>query len=422
MMRIVDEHDQPLDRRISRFYDRWHRFERTLGRDDGQILDFDMAPRADRSPMDAPEAPFDSRLATLRALAALRDTAESAGDVDLRPLLSAKLRGADAYLRALMGERIPFDVYLEATMGIAPAPATPEWIATERASLEEAFEARGVPYAPEGREQYRAVFGRADLSGFEQELRASAHAWLERVGAALPRPVTPEYSLEVVREDAYWTNWIDGSVETGVRLRVNTHPRTEYVAGSSLTLAAHEIAGHALHVAMLRASADAGRFPRWGLNLAVHSCEAFHMEGLAQSVMHLAGHGVVPDDVLLLERHSGFRNEVVNAAQVELEAGRPVAELLETVAELCPLVNPVGVASDLRDRSRQPVFRGYVHVYAPARRLFLRAAALPGDARWKFFAHAYETVMTPTELSSWLQECAGSAAPGVTPGAAATAR
>jgi len=222
--------------------------------------------------------------------------------------------------------------------------------------------------------------------------------------------MAPEYSLEVVREDAYWTNWIDGSVETGVRLRVNTHARTEYVVGSSLVLAAHEIAGHALHVAMLRAEVQAGRLPGCALNLTVHACEAFHMEGLAQCVLYLAPPGVVPDDVLLIDRHNAFRNEAVNAAQVRLERGARVDEVLDWAGRTCPLVAPLGIASDLRDRARQPLYRSYVHVYAPSRRLFVQAARLPDGPRRDFFARAYRSLMTPTQLASLLAACQGSAA------------
>ena len=67
---------------------------------------------------------------------------------------------------------------------------------------------------------------------------------------------------------------------------MNTHERIEYEQRSARGLAAHEIAGHAAHVAGMRQAVRDGRLDACALNLTVHSCEAFHMEGLAQVALY----------------------------------------------------------------------------------------------------------------------------------------
>ena len=205
--------------------------------------------------------------------------------------------------------------------------------------------------------------------------------------------------MEVVATDAYWSNWIDGSVEDGVTLKVNTHPRIEYQRHSHLALAAHEIAGHACHVAGLRGAADAGRLDAAALNLAVHSCEAFQMEGVAQAMLQLLLPAEeIPPDLRLLERYRAFRGARVNAAWLALEAGMPVDGICAALERDLPLSGPLGLRSGLRDRSRNPLYRSYITVYAPSRSLFLQALDLDADARLRFLEAAMTELWTPAQL------------------------
>lgn len=405
--------DRPtVERAVWDFYHRWHLHERTLGRDDGQILDFDMAP----GPADAP-APFASRLDALRALGELcAAVADAAALLPGATFLAAKLRGSEAYLRALMGERWAFDAYLRATMGIEAGAPDDATLAEEASALAALFAGRGVAWSEAGRAAFRSVLGKPDVAALAQQLPREAERWVERVRSHIAVPA-PEYAIEVVCEDAYWANWIDGSRATGVRLRVNTHDRIEYVAGSETTLAAHEIAGHAVHVAALRRSAERGTVSGAALNLTVHGCEAFQMEGLAQTAMHaLAEVDELSADVLLLDRFAAYKAEIVNRAQLEVERGGAVDEAAARALAACPLIKPLTLLSDLRDRGRHPLFRAYTHVYAPSRRLFSRAAALDAARRWRFFEQAYTRLMTPAELGALVEALEAERVPARAPG------
>lgn len=314
--------------------------------------------------------------------------------------LRAKLAGADAYLRALMGERAPLASYLHSTMGIAPQRLDGEALQAERDELERDFRAYGVQMTTAGRDDFRRVFGLTDLSSLDAELRREAVGWVAALRELLGDLPALDYRIEVAHVDAYWANWIDGSVESGVTLRVNRHPRIEYHHGSATALAAHEIAGHAAHVACLQRAAAQGRLDPCALNLAVHSLEAFQMEGLAQTIMHLAPRAEPLSDKLgLLDRYRDHVAARTNLAQQDLEDGMPIDEVGADLADACPLSRPQSLRASLRDRSRDPLFRSYIHVYSPARRFFLQALDLPMDRRVAFLRASYDRLWTPAQLA-----------------------
>jgi hypothetical protein len=315
----------------------------------------------------------------------------------------AKLAGADAYLRALMGERAPLAGYMQSTMGIAPQRLDVEALQTERDALERDFRGYGVPMTPAGRDDFRRTFALADVDSMEDELRSEAVGWVGALRDLLGDLPAPDYRIEVAHVDAYWANWIDGSVEAGVTLRVNRHPRIEYHEGSATALAAHEIAGHAAHVACLQRAAGQGRLDPCVLNLAVHSLEAFQMEGLAQTVMHLVPRSEpLSDNLALLDRYRDHVAARTNLAQQDLEDGMPIDEVGADLADSCPLSRPQSLRASLRDRSRDPLFRSYIHVYSPARRFFLQALDLSIERRIAFLQACYERLWTPTQLAQLL--------------------
>lgn len=383
-----------LQQDIATFTRRWHHLERGLGAQGGLVIDFDLAPRALVS---TEVAPYTGREEALEALTALRARVDTAQGLRNRAFLVAHLAGSDAYLRALMGERAPFDAYLQATMGIAPQRAQG---AQERAqALRQRTEAMGIPWGPGGYQALQARLGLSDLSGFEEQLRAHAAELVADVRRRVPAAPEPEYRIEVVEEDAYWINWIDGSVEDGVTLKVNAHPRASFTRTSPLQLAAHEIAGHAVHVGCLRASPHVDPCT---LALTVHACEAWQMEGLAQAMIHYLHDGSLPDEIDFLEAYRDYAGDVINDAQQRVEAGEPIDLVCEQTIAACPLSKPLSIRSGLRDRSRSPLHRAYVHVYAPARKTFLRALELPRQQRDRFLADVLTGLWTPAQVERLL--------------------
>lgn len=384
---------------LTSFYQRWHTLERSLGTKGGLVIDFDVAARPPHTRWE----PYASREDALDALTALRERLEHEPGLVNPRYLRQRLLGADTYLRALMGQRFGFLDAVQRMMGVWPAPLLPDELETAREAARDALGARGIPWSEEGRALITSRWGRRDLDSFEAELRAAARTFVARLCARVPGAPDPEYQIVMAKEDAYWSNWIDGDVDHGVTLRVNTHPRTSYDRWSPVALAAHEIAGHAVHVACLRlgATPEGGmRVDPGALNLTVHSCEAFQMEGLAQVMLHLlAEPGELAPDFEALERYRVYAKERVNAAQLELEEGRPVDEVCARLLADCPLSKPLSLRSDLRDRARDPLYRAYVHVYAPSRRMFMQIADLPRSAQDALLGELLFGLFTPAQIA-----------------------
>ena len=382
---------------IDSFYKRWHAFEAELASGNGSVLDFDFCPPAPAKV----EHPFANRFEALASLERIRADVESALPSGFSNIsfLREKLNGAEYYLRALSGERAPFNEYVLATMGIAPELISEE----EVDALCEEFRAellgRGVQWGREHEERYEAVTVFANPLQFGESLQQLAKKWVARVRQELGTTIEPRYRIETVCVDAGWHNWINGTFGESILLRVNVHPRVRFRAGEDDCLAAHEIAGHALHVLCLSEQCQQHRLESALMNITVHSCEAFQMEGLAQAVMELVAEPTeISPDVRLSQCAYLFHSAIKNNAQCRVEAGQSVESVIADCLRAAPFLRPIDVSSDLRDRSRDPLFRSYSYVYYPAFKMFLRAKGLSKENRTAFLRDVYTQFLTPDQV------------------------
>lgn len=390
---------------ISRFYHRWHALELVLG-EKVYVLDFDYCPREDLLNL---EPPFANRLEALKHLEALRDRLAISDSSNLcnAEFLTQKLNGAAVFLRALMGERISFALYMRATMGIAPETISQNEIEAMRAELEKCFSNLNIEFSPEGSEDFHQYMVMEDVSQFETTLRDEASRWVALLQQRIGLTAQPNYEIKIVNEDAYWTNWIDGSIETSILLRVNTHPRITFLKGCETGFAVHEIGAHALQALELDSARQAGRVDSAAMNLATHSCEQFQLEGLAQAAIYLiAEQGEIPELLNIDLQLRAYHSVLTNNAQIEIEAGRPVDEAVEQMLQQAPFLSQLKAISDLRDRGRHPLYRAYTHVYPPSRRKFLSALTLPKLQRMKFLYSMYTQLWTPDQIDYELKTLA----------------
>jgi hypothetical protein len=195
---------------ISKFYHRWHSLEATLA-DGVQVLDFDFCPREDISNL---EPPFVNRLEALRQVEELRSLLAISKPERLcnSDFMSQKLAGAAMFLRGLMGERIAFEPYLRAMMGIEPEVISRFEIEAIRAELEERFSRLNISFSADGKAAFEQYIVLNDVSQFERSLRTEATYWVKVLQQRIGLTAQPTFEIEVVNEDAYWTNWIDGSL------------------------------------------------------------------------------------------------------------------------------------------------------------------------------------------------------------------
>lgn len=397
-----------LQREISRFYHRWHALEARLGSDGGSVLDFDFCPREQLTHL---EPPFGDRLVALQKLESLRDALShsTAADFHNFEYLQQKLQGSSHYLRALMGQRYSFEEYLQACMGVPPEPATPGQLQALYDRVGASCEVLGLPFegAREGGglESIDQRMTERDHHRFAAELSEAATLWVARLHGLLALSAAPQYRIEADSVDAYWANWIDGSLDAGIRLRINLHPRISFHKGASVGYAVHEIGGHALHVLEMNLAREQGRMDSAGLNLTVHACEAFQMEGLAQTVLELVSEPSERSPELQFDiALRTFHSALLNNAQIALEAGAAMEEVIAWLMKTSPLIRPLRILADLRDRMRNPLFRSYIHVYAPSRRTFMTACALPLPERLTFLKKMYTGLYTPRQIRETLRE------------------
>lgn len=389
---------------ISRFYHRWHAYE--VSRSDGgaYVIDFDYCPRAHLTNL---EAPFASREAALDALEKLRERLSRCAPSDFRngAYLGLKLAGSAGFLRILLGQHYDFEEYLNITMGVVPERVGKLELEQQFAYFSEWFSSRGISFTADRFPQYEAEYLIRPDAAFVERTKAEAQLWLERFSKRLGLPGDGSYRVESAYEDAFWFNSISGGIENGILLRINTHPRAYFSRNSATWLAAHEIGGHLLNVNALIASVRAGKLDESSMSLTVHACEAFQMEGLAQTaILLLSDPGELDDEVILEIELNAYHEAVLNNGHLRLEAGEAADVVVEEAERLCPFVRPGVVRADLRDRMASPLMRAYRHVYAPSYRWFMEASSLPSALRRSFMKRMYTEFLTPQQIRQILDD------------------
>jgi hypothetical protein len=389
--------------RANSFYRRWHELEATFGKDGGLVLDWDYCPQEARIEKSA----FNDRHEVLAELETLREELESVPENDLsnKTFFTHKLRGADAYVRALMGERIPFSDFIEATQGLPPVRASSDEIASLREKVGSGLARLGIPWDERYVQLYEELTRYPDMEKFGDRLREIASQWVKRVADRLGLDIEPLYEIETVTVDEFWYNFIDGKLGQSIRLRINTHPRCHYRKGDDHSKATHEIAGHALQVLSWNKQFGLARVESTAMNLTMHSCEMFQAEGVAQSIAVLiAEEGEIDDQAQIQDDLLHYHMAVTNNAQLDIEEGRSFDEVLKEVVAAAPFLPPASAAADLRDRTQNPMFRSYVHVYYPSAKMFLSAQELPKDDRLAFLRSMYERFWTPRQIEERLSK------------------
>lgn len=389
---------------ISRFYHRWDALERTLGSDGGSVLDFDFCPRAHVRNL---EGPFESRLAALRVLEDLRRDLAGAPASALAnaEMLAARLEGSAAYLRALLGQYYSYAEYVHLTMGHMPVATPPERLETLRNAAVQALARVGIPFEERSKELYEQRMVEENVQVFIAELEAEIPARVDAIRRSVGLSAEPYWRLEIQAADAYWANWIHGGLDEGIILKINTHPRIRFNRHSGIGFAAHEVGGHALNVLELARSAQNGLLDSPLLCLTVHACEAFQMEGLAQTVLELTTDvSSLPVEVQIEDALRALSGALMNDAQLRLEAGEDVITVYNWLKQQNPLLKDHKVLPELRDRARNPLYRSYIGVYAPSKSFFQRAHALPWDVRMSFLRQVYSALYTPRQLKVLLEQ------------------
>ncbi len=386
--------DLQLQDEIRIFFYRWDALERTLGERGSSFLDFDLLhlPPADL-------VPYADRYEAFQSLNVLRRDVTHADEKAFlnRPMIEEKLRGADFFLRTLLGEQIPFPLYFEKTMGAPP-------LLDLKAAL--SFLDRRVPggalpgeppeIVPKAVREERII----TAAEFAEGVSAAADKHCALICDTLGFTADVQYRIELDSDDAYWKCWIDGGEDGSIRMRVNSHPRHVFRESLITTLGGHEISGHALQFSLLREQVRTGAVDPALAILTNFSSEMFQFEGLAQIVGYFLCQIGAADPRAYLREHYLYRYDtLLGSFQLRLENGESAAEVYAEAAEIS---DPLFFSSvvDLVNRFSVPLMRSYRHVYPPSWQFFRRTLEQLGSKSSEFMKLCYTNFYTPTQLAA----------------------
>lgn len=336
----------------------WHQLEQQL--DAPEIIDFNLL-EADQSPVE-----FENRYQVYQALLNLLKTVD---DDKFRKKVTAHLY----YLRALMGQQIPFAEYIENTQHIPVKYFDEDYLDAARRELISALTPLKINYGDSIYDDLEAVdevIPNESLEAFFKEQFAKNRGYLE---AALNRPVDYKLRIEMTSVDAYWSNWVDGWGDN-FRLRINTFAGN-YTRARSIQLVYHELLAHCAQMAIWKEQIDQGQMSKiWGLT-TVHGPEQFLFEGLAQTLPLFLENEVTRDPVLIAQIYFARYSKLVwNNLHIKINSGESLEDCLTYATERLPWLKQQRILSGLESRSNHILFRSYLYVYPSSMDFFLELA------------------------------------------------
>jgi hypothetical protein len=360
---------------------RWDALERSRG--EAPVIDFDCAPPAEKP------QPFVHRFAALDILSRLRVEANS----QHQPALGVQLDAHIVYLRALIGEQLPFDQYISLTQGCQPRGWTQDYIEQRASIAKDALMPLGISWDEHTWKNLRAVSEQLPAAEVGAAIAQYARKHESSVRQLVNTVAEFNLSIEDVEIDAYWSYWLDGAGHD-TRLRINK-TNASFSRIDAYRFALHEVLGHALQYSSLTAQAET-RAVEWPKILAVHCPHQILFEGLAQVLPWIAS----PDDEVVIARTriDHFMNLVRGQIHILINSGATAADCRNLAQRQVPWLTDEEVARELYDRSRNPQLRSYLWSYPAGIDWFIRLVEEGGITLTEVLREAYRWPLTPSEL------------------------
>jgi hypothetical protein len=337
-------------------YRGWHALERRLG--GVEIVDFDLSAGTDA-------VEFASRS---QVLLALESCARSLTGADLVSEFNRdRVRASIYYLNACLGEQIPFTEYVRSTMGVTPQKFSEVQLLDSFDRVDALLEEIGLKFSANHKAEYAAQCLIQDKTTVKDQINDQLAQWLDRLGKFITVPSLNHVAVSFAEVDAYWSNWVSGSVREGFALQVNLHPRVTYLKGTPALLAAHEYCGHLIQVQQWALNVASGAIdPSYGFT-TVHSPEAFMMEGLADVLVYiLADESALDFDQRLARELTWHSRLVGNNVHYLINTGHHFSDVFQYYRRYCPFLDDRTIESSILDRSQNPLGRTYQYVYGIA--------------------------------------------------------
>ncbi|MEU4694324.1 hypothetical protein [Actinoplanes sp. NPDC023714] len=360
----------------------WDAYERKRGT--SAVIDYDCYPHG------AAVQPAASRLEVLHAL---EDLWQRLGDREL-PELRRRLRSDLTYLRALLGERLPLNDYVEQTQGCSALGWSDDYLMQRRELMRDRLTAIGVGWNAQTATELAQVetpLNVEDVPDVVRQMMTDLEPAVRRItGSTAPF----ELSIENVHIDAYWSYWLDGAGQNArMRLNLKNAVFTE-VSARAFTL--HEIFGHALQGASFSAQALTEDVP-WVRLCSVHAAQQVLMEGLAQALPLF----VIPDDQRAMARLSFVHYTQLARADLHrlVNAGASIDDCVTRARFLVPSWTDENIGNILSDRAVNPQLRSYLWAYPAGLDWFTALAESESEVIGSVLQACYRKPLAPEELS-----------------------
>ena len=374
---------------IMQAYRGWDAFEKGNGID---IIDFDLVPPIE------PQR-FETRREVLEALLSLRDNIEPNNPQE--EFIKAKLNASTYFLRALMGENIPYEEYVENITGVKPELIPEDEIQKQKTVMEDLM--RDAGYG-QGREPFQDFISRIKVTKAEAETEAKK-CEETLIPVALKslalNDVEFPHEIRFVEERDYWMGWTSTTPEGLLLLRYNFDPIHNWVQGDMEFMTLHEVGGHFVQAGLLRKRiADGEVNPVIGIT-TVQEPHTFVGEGTADALSYFLPE--VNEKLstlgLLAREQRATRDYLQNNAHIWINQGRNPEELVEYIMSNHPFSNEERIRVNLDNWSKNPSRRAYQYVYGASlywhRQLKDKLSVEKGK---EYLRHAMSGYETPKQI------------------------
>jgi hypothetical protein len=382
-----------MNQEIIDFYRGWDQLEKGNNALGAYVIDFDLAE------LSQPKY-FANRLDVLECLYGILSKNNFRDDSDDDVYIRAKLEASSYYLRALMGEQIAFEEYVEKTMGVKPTLFSDDEIKIIKDKIDAHFDNFNLRYEPSFLDKYNELFSLQDLTSVQSQIDSNKEKWLSRLSQYVELVDMPPLRVVYVSKDAFWHNWIQGNATDGILLQINTNPRVTFQQGEPTLLALHEIFGHAVQMSIWLNRIRQGILSSEMGIVTVHTPEMFQTEGLAQALIDwLANENELPATAVLSRWMRTHRLMVYNNAHVRLAHGEPIVEVFSYVSTQLPFASETAILGELKDRGNDPLVRTYRYIYGMSEKFFsgLNLHLAPSKKK-EVLKKLYERPLLPSQI------------------------
>ena len=387
-----------LNKRVTTIYKAWDKLERDQY--NNEIIDFDNSLFLDQT------LEVKSRVEVLKLLSnLLSDLSEKdCSSLEEFHFLECRLKASLTYLSACLGENLSFSSYIYHCYGIAPRMFPEEELQESFDSIDFMFQEMGFEFNLKYLEEYENLCVLQDKTIVKPKTLERVDFWLGLLARDIELPEMQNVRVVFESADAYWANWISGSLERGLELKINTHERAKYLHGSPSMLASHEYCGHIVQGSSWSSQANTKQDDTRFSFTTVHGPEAFMMEGLADSLSFLlAEDELLSREEILARKLVRHRNLVNNNLHYMINTGNHLSDVVEYYQKYLPFDSESRIYSSLYDRSSSPLWRLYQYVYGIAQSYFLSNVPASGMRRSEFLRACYEKPMTKLQLDNLLR-------------------